>query len=185
MRLIIGLGNPGLRYRSSRHNMGFLVIDKLSKEFSIRFRKKECSSLVGRGRSGGEDIVIAKPLTFMNLSGEAVKELIAKEALTLDEVIVVCDDADLKLGTIRMRRKGSSGGHNGLKSIIEQLGTEEFPRLRIGIGREEKGSLKGHVLAPFKKNDSEIINEIITRAVQSLNCWIKDGIEPAMTRFNA
>lgn len=185
MRLIVGLGNPGLRFRSTRHNMGFMAVDKFSRTSSIRLRRKEHNTSLGRGNFKGEEVVLAKPLTYMNLSGKAVAQVLAKEGLSPERMMVVCDDADLPLGTIRMRPKGNSGGHNGLASIAENLETTEFPRLKIGIGRTVAPGLTGHVLGPFKKADSKAVDEVLDRAVQALNMWITDGIQAAMTRYNA
>ena len=185
MRLIVGLGNPGLKYKLTRHNLGFLVADRFSKDVSIRFRRRENNALLGRGRIGGEEIILMKPLTYMNLSGPAVASVIAKEGLSLERVMVVCDDVNLELGVLRLRPKGSAGGHRGLQSIIEELENEGFPRLRVGVGRTVKQNLSGHVLGPFKKADLSIVNKATDKAVQALDCWINDGIEAAMNAFNA
>ncbi len=179
------MGNPGLRYKFTKHNMGFLVIDKLAKAHSIRMRRGNFTSLTGRGRIEGVDVIMAKPLTYMNLSGPAVAGIVAKEDVQLNNVMVVYDDADLPLGSIRIRPKGSAGGHKGIKSIIENLRTEEFPRLRIGIGREQRDGLTSHVLAPFKKKDLKLLEDTLEEAAQALYTWINGGIHVAMNKFNA
>ena len=190
MRVIIGLGNPGLRYRFTRHNLGFLVIDNFAEANRIKIKKKEFNSLLGRGRIGEEEIVLAKPLTYMNLSGNAVKGIVSKEDISLNKVMVISDDVNLPLGAVRIRQKGSAGGHNGLSSIIEGLNSMEFPRMRLGISRAGRGGVdkKGltpHVLGPFRKKDMPGVNEAIDRAVQALFCWIHEDIQTAMSKFNS
>lgn len=184
MRLIVGLGNPGFRYRFTRHNLGFMVVDKLSKTNSIRLGRREYNSLLGRGRIANKEVILVKPLTYMNLSGSAVRGLVKKEGLSLERVMVICDDVNMELGKIRMRIKGSSGGHNGLQSIQENLESDAFPRLRMGIGRTAGGGLTGHVLGSFKKTDLAALGEVTDKALQAIDCWLRDGIEAAMNRFN-
>ena len=184
MRLIVGLGNPGLKFKLTRHNLGFLVIDKLSRKNSIRLNKRKRNSLFGRGRIGVQEVILAKPLTYMNLSGEAVGNIIAREGLSPERMMVVCDDVNLELGAIRIRPHGSSGGHNGLRSIVEALGTREFPRLRMGIGGTKKGDLTQYVLGPFRKKDLKLIEALVGRTIEALDCWLSSGIKVSMNKFN-
>jgi len=185
VRLIIGLGNPGLRYKFTRHNMGFLVIDEFSKRNSLRIKKREYSSLLGRGKIRDQEVILMKPLTYMNLSGSPIKEMLAKEGLSLERMMVICDDTALELGTIRIRVKGSSGGHRGLESIICKLENDEFPRMRIGIGRKDRHDLADYVLSGFRKADLKLVNDIVDRSADALDCWISEGIQEAMNRFNS
>lgn len=184
MRLIVGLGNPGFRYRTTRHNIGFLSVARLAKKYNIKINKSLYKGLAGRGRIEKEDVLLFLPQTFMNLSGESVA--LAKSGISgLSDLLVVCDDIDLNLGNIRFRSKGSSGGHKGLKSIIQSLHTEEFSRLRIGIRPEEKiTDASGFVLKPFLKKEKRILDEVLEEAVTGIETWISSDIEECMRKFN-
>ena len=183
--LIVGLGNPGLRYEKTRHNLGFMLIDWLAREFQTQVKREECRSLIGRAIIENQTVELVKPQTFMNLSGEAVSCLLRKENRTAERLIVVSDDLALPLGTIRLRPRGSAGGHNGLKSIIACLRTEEFIRLRIGIQPEHPLSeQKDFVLESFSKTDSEIIEKVLQQSAEAARAVLSDGVEKAMAKFN-
>ena len=185
MKLIIGLGNPGFRHRHTRHNIGFMVMDRIASDFKIRLRERLFHSLCGKGRVDGEEVILAKPLTYMNLSGKAVAAICDKEGILPEGLFVISDDIDLSFGKIRLRAKGSSGGHKGLRSIIEELKTEEFPRLRVGIGPNvREGFLSDYVLRPFNRNERKSIGELTERCRLCAEAWLKEGIEAAMNRFN-
>ena len=185
--LIVGLGNPGKEYEWSRHNLGFMVIDKLASDEGIVVSRRECSSLVGRGQIEGVRTKLAKPQTFMNLSGHAVSCLLAKiETETpIKQLVVISDDLALPLGKIRIRERGTAGGHNGLKSIIAALGTNEFVRLRIGIQPEHPISdTRGFVLDPIARSERPIVMETIEQSAQAIRTIIRDGALKAMAEFN-
>ena len=187
MKVIIGLGNPGKRYIHSRHNLGFLVIDRISKNKDIPVNKKRYCSLVGEGKLEGSDVLLIKPQTYMNHSGEAVKLLFSKESFDLKDLLVICDDINLPEGSIRLRPSGSAGGHKGLKSIIDCLKTKDFPRLRIGIGKglkEEDQDLSSYVLKSLDSIEIETLKESIDLAESACYLWIRQGIEACMNRFN-
>jgi PTH1 family peptidyl-tRNA hydrolase len=184
MKLIVGLGNPGSQYRDTRHNVGFWVADELAKRWGLSdsWRERDTSLYV---KKGGE-VLIAKPLTFMNLSGFAVSRLSQYFQIEPADMLVVVDEAALPLGRLRARRAGSGGGHNGLKSIIEQLGTTEFPRLRIGVGRgDERRDLADHVLSKFEADERPVIEAATLRAADAVEMFITSGIDEAMRMFNA
>lgn len=186
--LVVGLGNPGQEYEWSRHNLGFMLIDKLAAEFSIPVNRRECRSLVGRGDIEGVYAKLVKPQTYMNLSGEAVGCLVAKHELArpYDNVIVVVDDLALPFGTIRIRARGTAGGHNGLKSIISVLGTNEFTRLRIGIQPEHPISdSKGFVLDTFSHAARPEVEKILETSAAAVRTILRDGVLKAMTEYNA
>ncbi|REJ78369.1 MAG: aminoacyl-tRNA hydrolase [Acidobacteria bacterium] len=183
--LIVGLGNPGERYERTRHNVGFLVADELARRASVQIKRLECQSLVGRFEYEREVAELVKPQTFMNLSGEAVKCLLHKIDRGLERMIVVVDDLALPFGSIRLRKKGSAGGHNGLKSIIGSTGTDEFGRLRIGIAPEHPvANTKKFVLDSFPAGDSAEVVEIVERSADAVLAVIRDGFESAMSEFN-
>ena len=185
--LIVGLGNPGSRYAGTRHNAGFLVVSRLAEcwggewKHSRRFRSE-----VARINRGANVVWLCQPGTFMNLSGEAVGPLVRYYRVSLRRLMVVVDDADLPLGLIRMRPQGSSGGHHGLESLQQQLGSRDFGRQRVGIGRggEAGRQLAGYVLAGFEPEEREVLDRVVSRAVEQLQCWLADGVEIAMNRFN-
>lgn len=183
--LIVGLGNPGREYERTRHNLGFMLVDKLAAETGTSVRRDECRSLVGRTLIENLTVELAKPQTYMNLSGEAVRCLLAKEGRSRETLIVVSDDLVLPLGTIRLRPKGSHGGHNGLRSIIEQLGSEEFIRLRIGIAPEHPvADARSFVLQNFAKSELETVEDVLERGIDAVGSVVTEGIERAMARHN-
>ena len=186
--LIVGLGNPGAEYESTRHNLGFMLIDKLAADLGLGKFRRECQSLVARAEIEGETVKLVKPQTYMNLSGEAVACLIAKHKLSDvgENLIVVSDDLALPFGKIRIRARGSAGGHNGLKSIIGALGTNEFTRLRIGIQPEHPISdSKRFVLDPFSRTSRAEVEKILEKSAEALRAIIKDGVLKAMTEYNS
>lgn len=185
MKFIIGLGNPGDEYSGTKHNIGFAVVKELAKDYGIRMTKKLHFSLLGRGKIKGEEVTLVLPQTYMNLSGNSVGELVRREVRDLKEVIVVCDDINLELGKIRMKKSGSSGGQKGLESIIHTIGTDEFPRLRVGIATEvHRGDITDYVLSPFKRKELRNVSHTISLAGKALESFVGDGIEKAMSKFN-
>ncbi|MBP5158797.1 MAG: aminoacyl-tRNA hydrolase [Lachnospiraceae bacterium] len=185
MKAIFGLGNPTREYAATRHNIGFDTITRLSDDLNIKLDTKKFKGLCGFGIVGGEKIILVQPQTFMNLSGECVSALCGFFKLEAEDVIVICDDISLDPGTIRIRAKGSAGGHNGLKNIIAHLGTEEFTRIRIGVGDRKDGrDLADYVLARFDRDEEPVIAEAIKKAADAVKLWVTDGTEAAMNRFN-
>ena len=185
--LIVGLGNPGKEYESTRHNLGFMLIDKLAHDEGINVNRRECSALVGRGEIEGTRTQLVKPQTFMNLSGHAVACLLARidSDAPIDQLVVISDDLALPLGRIRIRERGSAGGHNGLKSIIASIGTDEFIRLRIGITPEHPISdAKKFVLDNFSRSERPIVEETIELSAKAIRTIIRDGALKAMSEFN-
>lgn len=183
--LVVGLGNPGLRYEKTRHNLGFMVADLLAKASQTQVKREECRSLIGRAAIENERVELVKPQTFMNLSGEAVGCLLKKESRRAENLIVIVDDLALPFGSIRLRARGSAGGHNGLKSVIACLKTEEFIRLRIGIQPEHPVSdTKKFVLENFSKSETEKLDDILERSAEAVRSIIKNGIEKAMATHN-
>jgi len=186
MKLIVGLGNPGIIYRDSRHNIGFSVVKALAKACKISFKRESSScSLVGRGKMEGQAVVLAMPLTFMNLSGSAVNALLKKYKIGPEDLLVVCDDLNLEFGRMRIRPSGSSGGQRGLKSIIAALNSQEFCRLRVGIGRPHPATdAADFVLSYFKRNELAGVKEIIERAGDCCQVWAARGVTESMNIFN-
>ncbi len=185
MRLIVGLGNPGPEYVWTPHNLGFLTIDRLAERIGIRVRRPEGKALVGLGRLAGTEVVLAKPQTFMNVSGVAVRDLIERFDAEPAEMIVVADDASLPWGTIRIRERGSAGGHNGLKSVIGALGSDQFVRIRLGVGPAKPGEdLADHVLRPMSDREVEQAADEIDLAVEAIEVILEKGAGAAMNRFN-
>lgn len=184
MLAVFGLGNPGRRYAGTRHNVGFDVVDKLAEDAGISITRLRFEALVGEMRIGDGKLLLAKPQTFMNESGRTVRAAAAWNDLSIDNILVVCDDLDLDVGVIRVRRKGSSGGHKGLKSIAGCLGTDDFARLRIGIGRPPAEDAVDYVLSTFAKAEKELIAPAIDKAAEAARCWADEGIESCMNRFN-
>lgn len=183
--LIVGLGNPGGQYDTTRHNLGFMLIDELARRLDVQVKRSECHSVIGQTSVAGRVVELVKPQTYMNLSGEAVGCLLKKDGRSVRNLIVAADDLALPLGTIRLRGKGSAGGHNGLKSLIECLKTEEFIRLRIGIKPEHTISdTKRFVLEKFSKKDLETVEKILERSAEAISLAITDGVEKAMAQFN-
>lgn len=186
MYLIVGLGNPGKEYEKTRHNVGFDAIDELVDAHRIGSSGKKHKAMYGKGTIGGEKAILAKPLTFMNLSGESVREMVDYYKIDVkDELIIIYDDIDLDPGQVRIRARGSAGGHNGLKNIIAQLGTQEFARIRIGVGAKPKGwDLADYVLGRFDKNVRAEVDQAIERAAKAAACIVEEDINSAMNKYN-
>ncbi|HUS18184.1 MAG TPA: aminoacyl-tRNA hydrolase [Terriglobales bacterium] len=188
MKLIVGLGNPGAEYELTPHNMGFLVIDQIAADCKVEVVNRHCRALTARANFGGQDVLLVKPETFMNLSGVSVRALVEKYAEGFElskDLIVVYDELDFPLGTIRIRERGSSAGHNGVQSIISSLGTDEFLRVRIGIAPEHPvNDGAKYVLAPWKKKDLPVVGEVIDRAEAAVKAILEDGVAAAMNQVN-
>jgi PTH1 family peptidyl-tRNA hydrolase len=184
--LIVGLGNPGREYRLNRHNLGFMILDRLVEHHKLLpFTKRQGKALITTGLIAGVSVLLAKPQTYMNLSGEAVASLMRFYEIPARQLLVCCDDLDLPVGTLRLRPRGTAGGQKGLKSIVQNLGTDLFPRLRIGIGRPPgQHTATGHVLQDFTEDELELINLAVDRAVPAIETFLKDGVVLAMSRFN-
>lgn len=186
MHFVVGLGNPGERYRRTRHNVGFRVVDRLAARLGVGSGTEQLGALVADGRLGPEPALLVRPLSFMNLSGLPVKALLAAHGGAPTDLVVVVDDVALDLGTIRVRERGSHGGHNGLRSLVEELGTEEFPRVRVGIrSGEPPEDLAEWVLSDFTKDEEPSVDETLSRAADAVECLVTEGVAPAMNLFNA
>lgn len=183
MLLIVGLGNPGREYEETRHNVGFMLIDRLASDRNIKL-KRSGAALIGKGTVGGAQAVLMKPLTYMNLSGEAVARF-SDFSIPVESIVVAHDDCDLPLGRIRLKKNGGSGGHKGIISITERLGSPDFQRVRLGIGRPDHGDVADYVLSPFKRDESDFLDEMLTRGIESVEALASFGIDAAMNRFNA
>ncbi|MCI8644527.1 MAG: aminoacyl-tRNA hydrolase [Lachnospiraceae bacterium] len=185
MKIIIGLGNPTREYQATRHNIGFDAVTRLCDDYNIRLDSKEHKALCGRGYIGGEKVILAQPQTYMNLSGESVRSLVDYYKLDCEDIIVICDDINLDVGQLRVRKKGSAGGHNGIKNIIAQLKTEEFTRIRIGVGEKpENWDLADYVLGRFSREEEPVMREALQRTSKACECIITEGIEAAMNQYN-
>jgi PTH1 family peptidyl-tRNA hydrolase len=185
MRLIVGLGNPGPEYEWTPHNLGFLTIDELARRAGIRVTRPEAKSQVGRGELTGQEVILAKPQTMMNLSGMAVRMLLDKYESEPSQLIVISDEVALPWGMLRIRERGSAGGHNGLKSVIDAIGTNEFIRVRLGVGPEKVwGDLADYVLCPMGRAEREIAAQLVDDADNAVEMILKDGVSAAMTQFN-
>jgi PTH1 family peptidyl-tRNA hydrolase len=184
-RLIVGLGNPGEKYKETRHNVGFRVVELLAERHGIDLRRHRHQSVYGEGRIGDVAVLLAKPLTYMNLSGHAVAALLRYHSLTPADTLVIYDEVQLPVGRLRVRAQGSAGGHNGIKSIISSLGTDAFPRIRVGVGAPAGQSLVDHVLGGFNRREAEVIAQILPLAADAAELLLREGVEAAMNRFNA
>lgn len=184
MKLIVGLGNPGSRYEQTRHNIGFKVIDALAKAHDIDVNKKQCRSLLGQGFLSGEKVLLVKPQTYMNNSGEAVWETLNFYRDNIDDLLAIHDDLDLEYGRLRFKDGGGTGGHNGLKSIEKMINSSDYGRLKMGIGRPEQMSVESYVLSKFSKEENQVLPKLIDAAVAGVEVWCQDGLEKAMNKFN-
>ncbi len=183
--MIVGLGNPGPRYARNRHNVGFQILDAFAEAHHLTFDKRQFKALIAQGHVDGRRVLLVKPQTFMNLSGEAVQPLVHYYKVDLADLMVVFDDMDLPLGTLRLRPFGGAGGHNGMKSIIQRLGSQQFPRLRVGIGRPPgRMDPAAYVLQDFSEEEEAIMVQVRDRAVRALETWLSQGIDAAMNQFN-
>jgi len=185
MWLIVGLGNPDPEYQWTPHNLGFLAVDELANRGGIRVERPEGKALVGRGKLAGQEVLLAKPQTYMNLSGVSVRELLEKYELTRDDLLVMWDEVQLPWGIIRLAPEGSAGSHNGAKSVIGSLATQKFARLRLGCGPDHPlDSRKEYVLRPMKKAELEVAAEEVEQAGDAVELWLTNGIDAAMNKFN-
>ncbi|MDY6911853.1 MAG: aminoacyl-tRNA hydrolase [Chloroflexota bacterium] len=194
MKLIVGLGNPGRAYADSRHNFGFQCVNLFARNQSIEFAKRQSKARIGFGEIAGEKVLLAKPGTYMNLSGESVAPLVRYYRIDLADLLVVYDDLDFTLGKIRIREGGGSGGHNGMKSIINRLGSQEFPRIRVGIGPIEDDEPSGvlqeirtpnYVLGHFTAEEKAVVDEVCPRVAEAIDCILTEGIATAMNKYNS
>ena len=186
MKLIVGLGNPGIEYQFTPHNLGFLAIDRIANNLGVEIRNRQCRALTARGVIAGQPVILAKPETFMNLSGLSVRELVGEYQVEVKlDLIVIYDELDLPLGAIRIRTRGSSAGHNGMESILGALGTDEFLRVRLGIAPDRKitDGVK-FVLTPFRKAQLKVVDEVLDIAAEGVEVILKEGPAAAMNRFN-
>ena len=185
MYLIAGLGNPGKKYENTRHNLGFITLDRLAEKCNISVRKSKFKSLIGEGIINGEKVILLKPQTFMNNSGEAIREAVEYYKLDLENLMVIYDDIDIPLGDIRIRKGGSAGTHNGMRSVVYQLMEDDFPRIRIGLKGTKEKDLIDFVLGGFTKEEVKPLEEACDRAVDAVLCYIDQGIDIAMNKYNS
>ncbi|GAQ95237.1 peptidyl-tRNA hydrolase, PTH1 family [Thermodesulfovibrio aggregans] len=185
MIIVVGLGNPGKKYANTRHNVGFMIVDEVARKLNVDFKEKE-DYFIAEAKINDEDIAIIKPTTYMNLSGRAVKKFINEKILQSlpMSLIVVHDDLDLPLGKIKIKRNGSSGGHRGVQSIIESIGTKDFIRVKLGIGKDPAEEISDYVLSPFKREEKAIIREKLTVAADAIITLITEGLDKAMNIYN-
>lgn len=185
MKIIVGLGNPGMLYRGTRHNVGFLVLDQLSRTYHIPLSERRFRALYGTGQIATYPVVLAKPLGYMNRSGEAVKRIVGLFRAAMEDLIVIHDDLDLSFGRLRFKRRGGDGGHQGVRSIIETLGGNQFARLKVGIGRPPRGmDPADYVLMPFEAEEEPHLETVFSRAADALGTMLSEGIEKAMDRVH-
>lgn len=185
MKLIVGLGNPTVKYDKTRHNVGFEVIDRLVDKYNIPLDVSKHKGIYGKGKIEGLTVILLKPMTYMNLSGESIREVASYYKILPEDIIVIYDDINLDVGRLRIREKGSAGGHNGIKNIISQLGTEEFPRIRIGVGmKPPKMELVDYVLSRFSQEEQSLMDQGYERACEALELLLADDIPAAMNQFN-
>ena len=184
MYIIVGLGNPGKKYESTRHNMGFHVIDLLAEKYDIKVDKLKFKALVGEGRIADQKVLLIKPQTFMNLSGESVREVMSFYKEPIENLIVIYDDIDLETGSFRIRAKGSAGTHNGMRNIVYQLQDDNFPRIRVGIGSPNRGDLVDYVIGGIPKEEIPLLEESLTKAAIACAAIVEKGIDKAMNEYN-
>jgi PTH1 family peptidyl-tRNA hydrolase len=186
VKLIVGLGNPGVEYQFTPHNLGFLVVDRIANEYGVEVRNRQCRALTARVVIGSETVLLAKPETFMNLSGISVRELVSKHEVRVEEdLIVIQDELDFPLGTIRLQRRRSSAGHNGIESILSALGTQDFLRIRMGVAPDRKiEDGMSYLLAPFRKAQVKVIDEMLEVGAEAVKAVLTEGESAAMNRFN-
>ncbi len=184
MKVIVGLGNPTPKYANTRHNVGAMTVDRLCKQWGISLERKNQYALLGSAWVDGNEVALAKPRSYMNLSGEPVAYLTARYRVKSEDLLIVYDDMDLPLGVTRVRADGGHGGHNGMRSIIDTLGKQEIPRLRLGVGRSPVDDPIRHVLGGFTDAESGAVERLLTRATEAVHCFVSEGVEAAMNRFN-
>ena len=186
MKLIVGLGNPGIEYQFTPHNMGFLAVDRIAEQCGVRVNNRHCRAQTARTRLAGHEVVLAKPETFMNLSGASVVELVREyDARPAEDVVLLYDELDLPFGTLRVRPRGRSAGHNGVESVIGALGTQEFTRIRMGVAPDHPiGDGARYVLSQFKKAQLEVVDQVLEQAADAVKVVLAEGVQAAMNRFN-
>ncbi len=184
MFVIVGLGNPGRKYQNTRHNLGFITLDRLAEKHNIKVSKIAFKALVGEGSINNQKVLLVKPQTYMNLSGESVREVLSYYKVDTDNLIIIYDDIDIETGKLRIRKKGSAGSHNGMKSVIYQIKSEDFPRIRIGIGGHRKMSLRDFVTGGFSKEEKPLLEDAVERGVVAVESIIIKGIDEAMNKHN-
>jgi len=190
MKLIVGLGNPGSSYANNRHNIGFMCLSAFAKQHNINFNKKQGRARTGTGDIAGHPVILARPQTYMNASGQAVDHLVQRYKVNLADLMIIHDDIDLPLGKIRIKQGGGAGGHHGIESVIDWLENPDFVRMRIGVGRpaaihdDRDAAVINFVLNNFSEKEKQVIIPALTRALDALNCWITEGLAPAMNKFN-
>lgn len=184
MFIIVGLGNPGKKYEKTRHNLGFIAVDLLAERLGIPVNRLRFRALTGEGMAGGQKILLAKPQTFMNLSGHSVGELMEYYKIPPEQLLVIYDDIDIPRGTIRIRKKGSAGTHNGMRSVVPAVGSGDFPRIRIGIGGDRKLHIRDFVTGGFSRDEREILLDAAKRAAEAAECILLEGVDQAMNKYN-
>ena len=184
MKVIVGLGNPGKEYENTQHNIGFLTLDLISERLGIDIKQIKHKALTGEGFVKGQKLMLVKPQTYMNLSGQSVREIMQYYKVDPEDLIVIYDDLDIPIGSLRLRAKGSAGTHNGMKSIVYDIQDDGFPRVRVGIGGERKGNLANYVISGFNKDDISTMEAAVEKAADAVQCWIDEGINSAMNKFN-
>ncbi|MCK8817029.1 aminoacyl-tRNA hydrolase [Natroniella sulfidigena] len=184
MKLVVGLGNPGYKYQFTRHNVGFMVLNLLADEHNLNLKREEKKAIVGKLRVGSEKVILAKPQTFMNNSGQAVRSLADYYNIEFEDILIVYDDLDLELGRFKIKPKGGHGGHNGIKSIFNHLQTKEFPRLKVGIGRPEHRSVVDYVLGEFSQQEEKELESVLTTACDAIKVFLTEGLQQAMNQYN-
>ena len=186
MKLIVGLGNPGIEYQFTPHNLGFLAVDRIAAQCGVRVNNRNCRAQTARGRIGTEEVVLAKPETYMNLSGQSVREMVGEYQVQPEQdLVLLYDELDLPFGTLRIRPRGRSAGHNGVESVIGALGTQEFLRIRMGVGPDYPvGDGAKYVLSPFKKSQYQVVDQVLDTAAEAVKVILAEGVQAAMNRFN-
>ena len=184
MHIIPGLGNPGRKYENTRHNLGFITVDRLAEEHGISVTKSKHKALIGEGRISGQKVLLVKPQTFMNLSGEAVRAVMDYYKEPVENLLVIYDDADIPAGAVRIRKKGGAGTHNGMRSVVSCLGDDGFARIRIGIGTQDDRDIIDHVLGGFTREEADVMREAVLTAVSAVECMLSEGIDIAMNEYN-
>jgi PTH1 family peptidyl-tRNA hydrolase len=185
MKIVVGLGNPGLKYRGTRHNVGYAVVDCLAAAAGVSRFQERFQAEIAEWTAEVDKVLLVKPLTFMNRSGQSVRQLVDFYQQPLDSLLVVCDDVNLPLGKLRFRAKGTHGGHNGLRDIQSHLGTTEYSRLRIGVGAAENEDLVDHVLGRFKRGERDVVEQAVATALQGVDLWVRKGIHECMNQYNS
>lgn len=185
MKIVVGLGNPGKRYAGTRHNVGFMVVDGLARGPGAGGFQSRFDAEVAELREGEEKVLLVRPQTYMNLSGRCVRQVVDFFQVPLEGLLVVCDDINLPLGKLRFRARGTHGGHNGLRDVQNHLGTNEYPRLRIGVGAPPEEGAVDYVLGHFRPSERPVMEDALAKAVQGVACWVRDGMQKAMNEYNA